>query len=264
MNLFQNFLTNNDCYNDGRIIEVKGVMVHDTGAENRYIKRYVQPDINGIGKNINNNDWNRPGVMKCVHAFIGALDDGTIATCQTLPFNKRGWHAGGYANNTHVGFEICRDINDPIYFEKVYKEAVEFTAHLCKEFNLDPLKTGTIICHHEGYEMGWASNHADVTEWFPIYGKDMDMFRADVKQEMEVVSMDLETFKEYYNKMVEEWRDNDAGTWSSEARQWAVDNGLVAGGDALPDGSPNYMWEDNLTREQFVVILYRMHLNRWF
>ena len=81
MNLFQNFLTNNDCYNDGRNTEVKGVMVHDTGAENKYIKRYVQPDINGIGKNINNNDWNRPGITKCVHAFIGALDDGTIATC---------------------------------------------------------------------------------------------------------------------------------------------------------------------------------------
>ena len=41
-----------------------------------------------------NNDWNRPGLTKCVHAFIGELEDGTIATCQTLPWNKRGWHVG--------------------------------------------------------------------------------------------------------------------------------------------------------------------------
>lgn len=52
-------------------------------------------------------------------------------------------------------------------------------------------------------------------------------------------------------------QDNDAGDWSVEARQWAVDNGLVVGTGALPDGSPNYAWGDFVTREQLVTILYR-------
>ena len=32
-----------------------------------------------------------------------------MATYQTLPWDHRGWHAGGSANNTHIGFEICED-----------------------------------------------------------------------------------------------------------------------------------------------------------
>lgn len=70
----------------------------------------------------------------CVHAFIGKLKDGSIATYQTLPWNHRGWHAGGDANNTHIGFEICEDnLTDKTYFNKVYKEAVELAAYLCKQ-----------------------------------------------------------------------------------------------------------------------------------
>lgn len=54
-----------------------------------------------------------------------------------------------------------------------------------------------------------------------------------------------------------ELQDNDAGDWSMEARQWAIDNGLVVGTGTLPDGSPNYAWGDFVTREQLVTILYR-------
>ena len=52
-------------------------------------------------------------------------------------------------------------------------------------------------------------------------------------------------------------QDNDAGDWSMEARQWAIDNGLVVGTGALPDGSPNCAWGDCVTREQLVTILCR-------
>ena len=37
----------------------------------------------------------------CVHAF---LDD--KETWQYLPWDHRGWHAGGRANDTHIGFEF--------------------------------------------------------------------------------------------------------------------------------------------------------------
>ncbi len=128
------------------------------------------------------NHWNtyHPGGREvCVHAFIGKLADGTIATYQTLPWNHRGWHAGGSANNTHIGFEICEDgLTDYAYFKKVYREAVELCAYLCKEYGLTEQN---IICHSEGYKQGVASNHGDVMHWFPKHGKSMDTFRAEVK-----------------------------------------------------------------------------------
>lgn len=185
MKLIKCILTKNDCYKAGKKITPKGVMIHSTGANNPNIKRYVQPDIKGIGKNSNANDWNRSGLDVCVHAFIGKLDNGTIATVQTLPWNHRGWHGGGSSNNTHIGFEICEDgLTDRTYFMKVYTEAVELTAYLCKKYKLDPTKDGVVICHSEGYKRGIASNHADVMHWFPKHGKTMNDFRADVKKAM--------------------------------------------------------------------------------
>ena len=182
MNLHKLILTENACYKAGRTITVKGIMVHSTGVNNPWLKRYVGPDDGLLGKNQYNNHWNtyHPGGREvCVHAFIGKLADGTIATYQTLPWNHRGWHAGGSANNTHIGFEICEDgLTDYTYFQKVYREAAHLCAYLCKEYGLTEQN---IICHSEGYKQGVASNHGDVMHWFPKHGKNMDTFRADVK-----------------------------------------------------------------------------------
>lgn len=201
MKLIKNLLVNNLCYKKGKKITPKGVMVHSTGANNPTLKRYVQPNIEGIGVNKYNNDWNRGGIEKCVHAFIGKLDNGTVATVQTLPWNYRGWHSGkgtkGSANDTHIGFEICEDgLTDKTYFMKVYTEAVELTAYLCKQYNLDPLKDGVVICHSEGHKRGVASNHGDVMHWFPKHGKSMDTFRKDVAAEMKKSVAKIEYYDE--------------------------------------------------------------------
>lgn len=195
-------------------------MVHSTGANNPNLKRYVQPDDGKLGANNNGNHWNqfRPAWSQvCVHAFIGKLADGSIATYQTLPWNMRGWHCGGDGNNTHISFEICEDnLTDANYFERVYKEAVELTAYLCKMYGLDPSKNGVILCHSEGAQWGIASNHADVMHWFPKFGKNMDTFRADVKKEMEggddmtkqeVINIINEQAEKPYNTVAEvpEW-----------------------------------------------------------
>ena len=182
MNLNKLIFTENACYKAGRKITVQGIMVHSTGANNPWLKRYVGPDDGKLGKNQYNNHWNtyHPGGREvCVHGFIGKLADGTVATYQTLPWDHRGWHAGGSANNTHIGFEICEDgLTDYTYFQKVYREAVELCAYLCKEYGLTEQN---IICHSEGYKQGVASNHGDVMHWFPKHGKSMDTFRAEVK-----------------------------------------------------------------------------------
>ena len=181
MKLYQLFLTENACYKAGKKITVKGIMVHSTGANNPWLKRYVGPDDGRLGKNQYNNHWNtyHPGGREvCVHGFIGKLADGTVATYQCLPWNHRGWHAGGSANNTHIGFEICEDgLADATYFKKVYQEAIDLCVYLCKEYGLTEKN---IICHSEGYKQGVASNHGDVMHWFPKHGKSMDTFRAEV------------------------------------------------------------------------------------
>ena len=58
--------------------------------------------------------------------------------------------------------------------------------------------------------------------------------------------------------------DNDAGDWSKEDRQWAIDNGLFEGSGTLPNGEPNYMWADLLTREQAAALFHRLaEKNGW-
>lgn len=183
MNLHTVLATKNECYikNHGTTWTPKGIMVHSTGCNNPNLKRYVGPDDGLLGENVNKNYWNQyhpDGQQICCHAFIGKLQDGSIATYQILPWTCKGWNNGGSSNSTHIAFEICEDgLKDKAYFEAVYKEAVELTAYLCKMFNIS---VDNVIDHNEGHKKGIASGHVDVSHWFPKFGKSMDMFRADV------------------------------------------------------------------------------------
>lgn len=271
MNLHKLILTKNECYKRGVPITPVGVMVHSTGANNPNLRRYIQPDDGLLGTNNAGNHFNqyRPGGRQvCVHAFIGKLADGSIATYQTLPWAMRGWHSGtgskGSANNMgYIGFEICEDgLTDPAYFRKVYREAVELTAYLCKLYKLDPKKDGVIICHSEGHKRGIASNHEDVMHWFPKHGKSMDAFRADVVKEMsnstndkekeEGDDMDIKKFVEQltpemcYSIMAEAMAyaaTQAEPEWSQKEGHWAeaTKKGLVNG--SAPEG---YVKRDEL------------------
>lgn len=220
MNLHTLILTENACYKAGRKITVKGIMVHSTGANNPWLKRYVGPDDGLLGKNRYNNHWNtyHPGGREvCVHGFIGKLDDGTIATYQTLPWDHRGWHAGGSANNTHIGFEICEDgLTDPAYFQAVYTEAVELCAYLCKLYGLTEKD---IICHSEGHKKGIASNHGDVMHWFPRHGKSMDTFRTDVKALLSTEKKEDEATTDVYPAKLTEGYYRVRKSWSDKKSQ---------------------------------------------
>ena len=78
MRLYTQLLTHNSCYIKGEHIRPRGVMVHSTGCNNPYLRRYVSPGDERIGDPLSTN-WNQSGVGACAHAFIGRLADGSIA-----------------------------------------------------------------------------------------------------------------------------------------------------------------------------------------
>lgn len=191
-----------------------GVLWHDTGAGNPYVKRYVQPsenDINRsklltkIGKNAYGNHWNLNSAAAGVNAFIGTMADGSVQTVQVGPLTMPPWGCGngskgscnGYTGNLNwqgvhwVQFEICDDgYGDRAYFDKCYKEAVEFTAYVCKVYGISPKGTvkfngvtvPTILCHADSHALGLGSGHGDVLSWFGKYGKTMQDVRNDVEK----------------------------------------------------------------------------------
>lgn len=193
MEIIKQYLTNNDVYanNLGRIDSryavfqdegPKGLVIHSVGTP--------QPKASVFIKS-----WNKPGIEKATHAFIEPN-----AIYQTLPWNYRGWHAGGTANNTHIGVEMTEPSTikytggsswtdlDPkateAHVRATYANAVELFADLCKQFNLDPLADGVIVSHAEGHKRGVASNHGDPEHIWKKFGLSMDLFRAAVAEKM--------------------------------------------------------------------------------
>lgn len=247
MQIREQILTNSDCYKAGRTIKPKGIMVHATGV--------AQPDVTVFLK-----AWNKPGVNACVHAFV--YQGGVI---ETLPWNWRGWHAGGAANNTHIGFEILEPaghtykggtmigydaVKNAPYFAQVYHNAVELCAYLCQTYGLDPLRD--IIDHAEGCKLGLASNHADVGHWFPKHGKSMDTLRADVAALMkggddEMTQEQLEAVLKAREGALSARTVSD---WAKEAWEKAKTAGIF---DGTAPGAP-------LTREQAALVLERLGL----
>lgn len=69
--------------------------------------------------------------------------------------------------------------------------------------------------------------------------------------------MTLDRFKELMKEYRAELQDNDCGTWSKDARDWAIANGIISGTGNNANGEPNYAWADQLTREQAAALFYR-------
>jgi hypothetical protein len=197
---------------------VKGVLWHSTGAENAYLKRYVQPSntkpaadtysrakwLELLGTNTNGNDYNHVKNDVGMNCWIGKLNNGTVTTVQTMPWNYVPWGVGSGVNqpcnNGWIQFEICEDdLSDVTYFNQIYKEACEITAYLCKMYNINPegsvnvngKTVPTILCHQDSYKLGLGSNHGDVYHWFNKYGKNMATARSDVSALMKGYSFDI-------------------------------------------------------------------------
>lgn len=175
-------MTNSKCFKAGGRIKPSGIVVHSTGTNNAYIKRYVQPDDGVLGKNLYNNHWNKPTATKCVHAFIGKTQKDQVAIYQTLPWDFRGWGVAsgskGSYNNSHIQFEICEDnLKDEAYYKEAFDQAAKLCAYLCKQYNI-PVEN--VVGHYEAHAAGYGNNHADPRNWQVKFGDSMDDFRKRV------------------------------------------------------------------------------------
>lgn len=200
---FECMQTQNFCYkNTTTMNNIKGILWHSTKANDPFLKRYIQPSDNDtnrnnalqiIGKNFENNDWNRNKELTNFHAWVGYFSDKSIGSVQTMPWiyksNGCGVGSKGSCNSGWIQLIACEDnLSDPEYFNKIYQEICELTAYLCIEFNINPkgvvdqngIAVPTILCHQEAYKLRLAENDTDILHWLIKYGKDMEIIRNDV------------------------------------------------------------------------------------
>lgn len=216
MEIIEAFAAKNKCYQAGAALVPRGLMLHSIGAP--------QPSAAALARYF---DQYQPGGQSvCVHAFAQA--DGTVY--QTLPWEMRGWHCGGAANNTHIGIEMTEPGASMAYAEAAaqitgtYRTAVALFAALCETYGLDPLADGVIIGHAEGHRRGVASNHADPEYLWRQYGMGytMDGFRAAVAEAMAGTQKE-ETDMTRYNTVAE------MPAWAQAEAQRLVDRGALKG-----------------------------------
>ena len=216
MDIIEAFATANKCYQAGAALTPRGLMLHSIGTP--------QPNAAVLARYF---DQYQPGGQSvCVHAFIQA--DGTVY--QTLPWEMRGWHCGGAANNTHIGVEMTEPAAGVPYAEAAeqitgtYRTAVALFAQLCEQYALDPLQDGVILGHAEGHRRGVASNHADPTYLWDTYGMGytMDGFRRAVADAMAGTQEENEDMTRF-NTVAE------MPAWAQEEAQRLIDRGALKG-----------------------------------
>jgi N-acetylmuramoyl-L-alanine amidase len=242
MNLKECIFYDSACYKKNqKISKVTGIVVHSTGANNKTLKRYVQPStydkgyntiIKELGINKNNNHWNKSSASKAVHAFIGLTENGKIATYHVLPYDICCWGAGkgkkgsfNYNPTARIQFEICEDnLKDKTYFDAAFKEAIEYCAFLCK---LLDLTSDDILSHKESHAKGYASNHGDCDKWLKKHGKNMNWFRAEVKKLLDNNTFDKEDELPYKVKVTADALNIRKGAGTNYAKTGVIkDKGI--------------------------------------
>lgn len=197
-----------------------------------------------IGSAVNSDTFNRATKSSSVHAFIGKLADGSVGVVQTGPLsfvcwgagpskdlyalekhNVNGWYedASGFHMGQHwVQFEMEVYIEDADYnsnkygtnisaadielFNSFYVAAVEYSAYICKLYNINPnsmVQFGSksvpaITCHADAHKYKVAGNHGDIFPYFKQFpkfrGMKDDQVMAEIKKDIQTVLTNA-TFK---------------------------------------------------------------------
>lgn len=263
------YATANGAYQAGRKINPQGCVNHSVGC--------AQPSVDVFF-----NIMNKSSAGWGVNALLGDFHKGDGRILVVLPLDARPWGCGsgskGSWNNTKVQWEVCEPAGhtyaggtmiaydvakNQVYFDRMWKMLVAWNVYLVKKFGYD---INGISDHAESYRAGYGSNHSDMGQWLPKHGKSMEALRQEVEAILNGDSIaeteddfmaDVKKFEEAWLEYRKTLQDNDAGAYSQDARNWATSSGLIAGNGTEINGEPNCMWQDMLTREQFVTVLYR-------
>ena len=210
--------------------------------------------------------------------------------------SDRSWCSSS-ASNDHraVTIECASDATHPYAFKAiVYDKLVSLCIDICRRNG----KTKLIWFGDKNKTLSYTpkSNEMILTvhRWFYpqkscpgdwMYDRMGDLAEKVTKaltpiEEGDDEMLSYDKFKEYMDKYVKEnpdaiqkifkdnmsryrktLQDNDSANWSADSRNWGIETGLIQGGSSLSDGSPNYMWEDFITREQMTTFMYRFAQN---
>ena len=178
----------NSCYRQGITHKKVGIIRHNTGAGNPYLKRYVD-DPERLGKNTYGNHWNQTQTgseRKMVHYFIGIDRNDVVRIYHIMPDNYVCWGNGSHprtgksCNRTHIQYEICDDgFKSKEYFEATHKAARYLEAYLCVKYGWSEK---VIMSHWESYLNKCGSAHGDDNDWLKKFGTNMNEERAKVKK----------------------------------------------------------------------------------
>lgn len=190
LNIIQNYLTKNRCYQRNVKRTPIGIQMHTIGTGQGTAASVAEY-------------WNQNIVSACVTYCVDCDTEGKVL--QFLPESTRSWADAGYGNNNLITIEICESdyitytsgasykiTNDAKFKEDIlrgYNTAVLLCADICRRYGWNPtakLANGLylISSHDEGRRAGVSSAHVDPTHIWPKIGKTMDTFRADVKATM--------------------------------------------------------------------------------
>lgn len=216
----------------------------------------------------------RQGLNAAPNYVVGK--DGSIGLC--VPESDRSWCTGGSLSvlgktgrdNDHraVTIETASDTTNPYAVtDAAYNALVDLVTDICRRNGKrkllwfgDPVKTVS-------YQPNADEMLMTVHRWFASKSCPGDYLYSRQKAIADEVNrrlteeddedMTLDTFKKLMGEYRKEQQDNDCGTWSQEARDWATSTGFILGSGKDKDGNPNYMWADTLTREQAAQLFYR-------
>lgn len=208
-------------------------------------------------------------------------------------FAEVGWHSGDYAsanggNRTSLSIEIIMNDNAE-HDAKAKDNGARIAAWLLyvHGLSIDKLVTHTYWVNKSAGKTfsdpdAQNTNLISGRKWCPSYifasnnpqvaKKNWLAFKALVKKYLDELNAPKETpqketttatntiksalteFTKLWLEMRKTLQTNDASDWSKEARDWAVETGLVQGSS---NGQFNGAWGDVITREQLVTVLYR-------
>ena len=251
MNCMRSYPCNIDNYKKGRNSKVKYLVIHYVGAQGS-----AQNNVRYYGST--------PNIGASAHYFVGHAAEGG-AVWSSVPEGDTAWHVGAKKyvhpdcrNGNSIGVELCchRGADGTWYFDQ---ETVDSAVELCRDIvERYALDREHVLRHYDVTgKICPAPFVHDANAWESFKDRLFTQSAAVDCTKEEDETMDVNRFKELWAEMRNEWRDNDADTWSDDARQWAISTGLIEGGTPMPNGEPNYMWDDLLTRQQMAMLLYR-------